>query len=292
MWLSRWVIPAVSKAHSASIFKVKYNSCSSWSAWPRRCRHYDPSKSWQLLTHQHSITSQKTTFHKYTSVQTPNTNYLLDKWEGVLIDHRRICIGHGENHSDAAGQGSSSAWSKVFFMCCAWLTHMDMDINEARQLHHLSWRHAVCVRFHRRCAANWSQCLLSDRSIRYMHWHILSTLHLTQQVPLQHETLWTAFFCVITCCNNTEENSSQLFRGGILKSRNETSSLYQRSQTQSLPVPLYGPLTDLIAIIQCDSAECQLFIENVFQQVSRPNMLQCPWTVTNITHQQTEMKMQ
>ena len=53
-----------------------------------------------------------------------------------------------------------------------------------------------------------------------------------------------------------------------------------------------APLTDLIAITQCDSAQCHLFIQNVFQQASRSNMLQCPWTVTNSIHQQREMKMQ
>ena len=68
MWHSHWVIPDVSKAHSASIFRVKYNSCSSWSDWPRRCRHYDPLKSWQLLTHQHSITSQKTSVFIYSFI--------------------------------------------------------------------------------------------------------------------------------------------------------------------------------------------------------------------------------
>jgi hypothetical protein len=166
-------------------------------------------------------------------------------------------------------------------VCCAWLAHMNVDINEARQLHHLSRGHAVCVCFHRRCTANWSQCLLSDRSIRYAHWHMHSTWHLTQHVPLQHKTLWPAFFCVITRCNNTEERSSQLFYGRSLKSRNETPALYQRSQTQSLPVPLYGPLIDLIAIMQCDAAQCQFFIQSVFQQASRPYLLQCPWTVTN-----------
>jgi len=93
-------------------------------------------------------------------------------------------------------------------------------------------------------------------------------------------------------CDIPEERSSQLFRGGSLKSRNQTPSSYQRSQTEP-KVPLYGPLTDLTAIVtQCDSAPCQLFIQNVFQQASRPNMLKCPWTVTNSTHQQREMKVQ
>jgi hypothetical protein len=84
-------------------------------------------------------------------------------------------------------------------MCCSWLAHMDVDINEARQLHHLSRGHAVCVRFHRRCAANWSQCLLSDHSIRYMHWHMLSTWHLTQQIPLQYETLELRSSVLLRC---------------------------------------------------------------------------------------------
>lgn len=211
-------------------------------------------------------------------MQTPNTNYLLDKWEGVLIDHRWICIGHGENHGDAPGECGSSAWSKVFFMCCAWLAHMDVDINEARQLHHLSRGHAVCVCFHRRCAANWSKCLLSDHSIRCMHWHTLNTWHLTQQVPLRCKTLWTAFSCVITLCNNPDR-SSLLFHGESLKSHNQTPSSYQRFQTQSLKF-LYMALS--LTLLQLYSVT-QLYVNYLFK-IFFNNMLQCPWTVTNSTH--------
>ena len=42
-----------------NVIIVKSNYCS-WPAWPWRQRHYNPSKCWELLGQQHSITILRT----------------------------------------------------------------------------------------------------------------------------------------------------------------------------------------------------------------------------------------
>lgn len=92
--------------------------------------------------------------------------YLLGQREGLMIDDRRIRVGHREDHRDAAGERSGGARREVLFVNRARIARVHVDIDEAREFDHRPRRHAVCVRCHtRRASVQHSHSL---RNTRYL----------------------------------------------------------------------------------------------------------------------------
>lgn len=53
-----------------------------------------------------------------------------------MIDDSGIRVGHGKDHGDTSGECGGRARSEIFFVHCAWITRVHVNIDQAGKFNH------------------------------------------------------------------------------------------------------------------------------------------------------------
>lgn len=79
-------------------------------------------------------------------------SYFLGQGERLMIDDRRVGVGHREDYRDTSGECSRGARCKIFLVNCSRIAGVHVNVDQAGKLDHRSRGHAICVSFHTGCS--------------------------------------------------------------------------------------------------------------------------------------------